>query len=189
MFVDVSFAGAPDNVNALVLPHCDGQFSLVCSLGLAGDAKLGALPAQSSELTSATTTDFLTTIDTADLFGDYLVDNNIINVDDNVINANSKTSLPPSVDFSQEGNCGEVDLLRSINNIKSEHDRMTAEGDDNVFYPDNAVTGFENDDSLLAAIGNSDFLEQFTDLSSYSNVSTKSISRCWSKCDILLSRG
>ena len=177
MFVNVSFAEAPDNVNALVLPHNDGQFSLVCSLGLAGDAKLGALPAQSSELSSATTTDFLTTIDTADLFGDYLVDNT-----DNVINAN-KTSLPPSVDFSQEGNCGEVDLLSSINNIKSEHDRMTAEGDDNVFYPDNAVIGFDNDDSLLGAIGNSDFLEQFTDLSSYSNVSPESISRYFSKCD------
>ena len=126
------------------------------------------MPAQSSELTSATTTDFLSTIDTTDLFESCLVGNNT-NADD--INNANRTSLPSSVDFSQEGNCGEVDLLRSINNIKSENDRMTAEGDDCVFYSDNAVIGFENDDSLLGAIGNSDFLEQFTDLSSYSNVS------------------
>ena len=142
------------------VPRRDQKFPFVSYLGLAGDAKLGALPAQSSELTSATTTDILPTIDTADLLGtgDFSLTADLASL--------------PEVDFLQEGNCGEVDLLRSINTIKSEHhDLMTAEGDDNVFYPNEAATGF-NEDSFLGSVVNSDFLEQFTDLSSYSNVSS-----------------
>lgn len=87
-------------------------------------------------------------------------------------------SVPQSFDFSQLGNCAELEAFSSSisNTIKFETEAPTAmmtSQPDSVLNQNEAASGFHDDDFLgdLGGLG-SDFLEQFTDLSSYSNVST-----------------